>query len=345
MASLLDEVYQKYREANRAYAVMLELTYRCVCRCVHCYINDDPPDEMTTSEVVNLLEQLKDEGVLDIGLTGGEIFLRDDLEVILSEAARRGFLTYLLTTGILIDEAAADMLKRYRIHHVEISLMGSTAKTHDLVMRHPGAFEKTMKAIQLLRERDIPIVLKNSVLRQNYLELADMAKLAESMNIIFSANASVLPKINGDRVNQECALDFDTAANLNPALLNGGLLPNEDSTKGATLTCNAGRTNCGISPNGTVYPCLIWRQPVGNVKENSFNEIWHSKPQEILQKIRSSRPEDAKECFGCANAKNCKRCPGMAYAESGNFLSAVDSACALAGRKSKHTVSGSIAEY
>lgn len=332
MPTLLDEIYHKYLGANRVYAVMLELTYRCVCRCIHCYIDDYKTDEFTTTEIVNILDQLKEEGVIDIGLTGGEVFLRDDLETILSEASKRGFLTYLLTTGILIDESAADMLKNHRIHHVEISIMGATAKTHDLVMQHPGAFEKTMNAIRLLRERDIPVVLKNSVIKQNFSELEGMANLAASMDLFFSANVSVLPKINGDRINQKCALDYDTIINLNPALLNGGLLPNEDVSMGAKLNCNAGRTNCGISPTGEVYPCLIWRESLGNLKNSSFNEIWHTKPNEALKKLRVSKPEDAKECFGCANIKQCKRCPGMAYSEAGDFLAAVKSACILAGK-------------
>lgn len=125
MSGLKDAVYQKYRSQNRIYAVMLELTYRCVCRCVHCYIDDYESKELTTAEIVNLLEQLKTEGVFDLGLTGGEVFLRKDLETILEEALKRGFFTFLLTTGILIDEAAADMLKRLKIHHVEISIMGA----------------------------------------------------------------------------------------------------------------------------------------------------------------------------------------------------------------------------
>lgn len=333
MPTLLDEIYNKYLGANRAYAVMLELTYRCICRCIHCYIDDYETDELTTVEVIRLLDQLKDEGVIDIGLTGGEIFLRKDLETIISEATKRGFLTYLLTTGVLIDESAASMLKRLKIHHVEISLMGATAKTHDMVMQHPGAFDKTMNAIRLLRDQGIPVVLKNSVLKQNYTELEEMAKLAASMDLFFSANVSVVPKIGGDRINQQCALDYDTALRLDPALLNGGLIPNEDATMGAKLSCNAGKTNCGISPTGDVYPCLIWRQSLGNIKESSFNEIWHSNPNEVLRKLRAAKPEDAKECFGCGHSKLCKRCPGMAYSESGDSLAAVEGACLLAGKK------------
>ncbi len=333
MPALLDEIYAKYKKGNRAYAVMLELTYRCVCRCVHCYIDDYESEEMGTSEIVDLLDQLKDEGVLDIGLTGGEVFLRDDLETILEETSRRGFVTYVLTTGILINEKRADMLKRNRIHHVEISLMGATAETHDLVMRHPGAFDKTMNAVRLLAERGIPVVLKNSVLRQNYRELPAMFKLAETLKLPFSANISVLPRIDGTFDNQHCALDYQTALSIDSSLMQGGLLPNEDARGGAKLTCNAGKTTCGISPTGIVYPCLIWRMPLGNVRENRFRDIWRDKPNESLRRLRAMKGEDAKECFSCDFAKKCKRCPGLAFSETGDYLSPVESSCILAGKK------------
>lgn len=333
MSKLLGEVYENYRKANRAYAAMIELTYRCVCRCVHCYIDDYHSEEMTTHEVLALLDQLKDEGVIDIGFTGGEIFLRKDLPTILEETLKRGFLAYVLTTGILIGEEEADLLKRNRIHHAEISLMGATAATHDSVMRHPGAFEKTLRAVGLLKERGIPVVLKNSVLRQNVGELRDMANLASSLGLPFSASLSVLPKINGDKSTQDCAVSLEEALSLDPALLNGGLIPGEDESQGARLTCNAGRTICGISPTGDVYPCLIWRQPLGNVKTRTFRDIWHGEGTEELKAIRAMVREDAAECVNCEYIRRCRRCPGLAFSETGDCRASVRSACALAGKK------------
>lgn len=333
MSKLLSEVYENYRKANRAYAAMIELTYRCVCRCVHCYIDDYHSEEMSTREVIALLDQLKDEGVIDIGFTGGEIFLREDLPTILEEAVKRGFLAYVLTTGILIGEKEADLLKANRIHHAEISLMGATAATHDSVMRHPGAFDKTLRAVNLLKERGIPVVLKNSVLKQNVGELRDMANLASSLGLPFSASLSVLPKINGDKSTQGCAVSLDEALALDPALLNGGLIPGEDESQGARLTCNAGRTICGISPTGEVFPCLIWRQSLGNVKTQAFSEIWHGDDAVELKSIRAMVREDAEECVKCAQIRRCRRCPGLAFSETGDCRSPVLSACALAGKK------------
>jgi len=333
VTGLRREIYEKYKSQNRLFVAMLELTYRCVCRCVHCYIDEYESPELSTEEVLNLLNQLKDEGVFNLSLTGGEVFLRKDLETIVAEAGRLGFFTNLLTTGILIDPAAADMLERHKVHAVEMSLLGARAETHDALMRHPGAFAGLMNAVELLRERGIPVVLKNTVLRQNAGELEEMAALAAARDCLFNASLSVLPKIGGDQEPQSFAVDFETALSLNPRLLLGGPIPDEDTSGGAFLTCNAGRTNCGISPFGDVYPCLIWRRPVGSLRTQTLRDIWHDNPDPYLTRIRASRPEESDECFTCEVKKSCRRCPGTAFAETGDFQKPVLSACRLAGKR------------
>ena len=333
MAGLIDSIYKNYRERNQLYSVIIELTYRCVCRCVHCYIDEHHSDELSTDEIRAVLRQLAEEGVVGLSLTGGEVFVRDDLEAILEEACRNGFLTTVLTTGILIDESAADMMKKNRVGDVEISIMGANASTHDSIMRHPGAFEAMLRAVRLLKARGINVVLKNSILKQNYTQLEDMAALAASMECLFNASLTVLPTIAGGGEPQGYALDYDTARSLNPKLVNGGLAFGEDSSNGAILGCNAGKINCAISPFGDVYPCLIWRRSIGNVREKCIKDIWHGTIDPYLSDIRDSKREESVECFACPSRNNCRRCPGMAFSETGDFRAPVASACRLAGKK------------
>jgi len=330
MSDLVQSIYKNYRDHNKLYSVMMELTYRCICRCIHCYIDDYTSAELTTTEILDVFRQLADEGVLSLSLTGGEVFLRNDLDEILAATCKYGFITSLLTTGILIDESGADMLKRSKIASVEISLMGTRAETHDSIMRHPGAFVKTMHAIRLLKDRGIQVILKNSILRQNYTELEEMAELASSLDCPFVASLTVLPKRRGNPGPQECAIDLETALTLNPELINGGLIPDEDTSKGAILTCNAGKINGAISPFGDVYPCLIWRKSVGNIRERSIQSIWHDDPDPYLEMTRTLKPEDSAECYRCHAKKRCRKCPGMAFSETGNHTMPVLSACLLA---------------
>lgn len=190
-----------------------------------------------------------------------------------------------------------------------------------------------MNAVKLLRERNIPVILKNSVLRQNVAELPEMAAMAASLGLPFTASLSVLPKIGGDSGAQSFAVDFETARSLDPNLVSGGFIPDEDTSQGAMFACNAGKTICGISPLGDVYPCLIWRKALGNIREQTLQEIWHTTQEPYLLTLRNAKAEDSAECYHCPSKKSCRRCPGSAFSEAGDFQAPVLSACVLAGKK------------
>src|SRR5262249_54839548 len=61
------------------YAVW-EITLACNLRCVHCgsRAGKARPNELTTAEALDLVEQLADLGVAEVSLIGGEAFLRPD---------------------------------------------------------------------------------------------------------------------------------------------------------------------------------------------------------------------------------------------------------------------------
>jgi len=68
--SLLAEMNQKALDLGLPISVHLDITYRCNERCVHCYLDHDDHGEMTTAEIVDVLEQLADAGVFFLSLSG-----------------------------------------------------------------------------------------------------------------------------------------------------------------------------------------------------------------------------------------------------------------------------------
>src|SRR2546423_14621390 len=69
-------------------SVHFDLTYRCNERCVHCYLDHEDHGELSTAECIDALEQLAKAGTLFLTFSGGEIFLRRDLEELLATARR-----------------------------------------------------------------------------------------------------------------------------------------------------------------------------------------------------------------------------------------------------------------
>ncbi len=330
MGKLSDDIFQMYDSGNRLHAAMIELTNRCPCDCSHCLLVRECHDEMSTSVILNLLEELHSEGVFNLALTGGEPFLRKDLPEILEAAHRHRFFTSILTTAVTIGPAEVDLLKENKVKRIEVSLLGANAETHDSIMNFPGAFERTIRAVKLMVAAGLNVRLKTTVMQPNFQELEAMRDLSKKLGVLFKANVSVAPRVDGDLSPLDLALTEQQVSELDSSLINDGLIPDEEISGGALLTCRAGNTVAGISPQGDVFPCILFRYKLGNVRENSLQEILHTRPDSFLERIRTVREEEVTECMTCDLRSVCQRCPGVAWIENGDMCAASPSACALA---------------
>jgi len=109
--SLLAEMNQKALNLGLPISVHLDITYRCNERCVHCYLDHDDHGEMTTAEIVDVLEQLADAGVFFISLSGGEVLMRRDFFEIVERARQLLFNVKVKTNGVMIHEKEAARLR------------------------------------------------------------------------------------------------------------------------------------------------------------------------------------------------------------------------------------------
>jgi len=327
---LHDIIYDKYRANNKIHSIMFEVTHRCICDCIHCFLVKDETNELSMDEISDIFRQLRKEGTINIGITGGEPFLRNDIQEILGTARENGFFISLLTTGILIDHAEVSLLKRLNIFHVEISLLGASAETHDGIMQNPGAFDKMINAVKLLKNEGINVTLKSTILKGNYQEIDDMAALCKKLQVNFKSNLLVSPMIDGCNAPQEYMLTKNMISEINQDRINEGLITGEDISKGAILICNAGKTTAGIAPNGDIFPCILMRKKIGSFRENTLNDIWHERQDQFLSEIRSMKMEDVAECFSCDLRSACIRCPGMVYLENRSLFEKSKASCICA---------------
>ena len=218
------------------------------------------------------------------------------------------------------------------VKNVEMSLHGALPATHDAVMQRPGAFDRLKRAVKLVRNVGLPVTLKNVVMQQNYRELSAMARIAHEWDAGFSANAIICPAEDGDSSPQRWMMDPDEDVEIDYSVIAGamGLEPGTGKPGPAILTCRAGRTVCGITPEGSILPCIAFRREVGSVRRRSFQEIWHEHPDPFLVELREMRDQDVRECFSCDLRSACIRCPGVAFMETGDARLPSVSACRVA---------------
>ena len=318
--SLLAEMNQKALDLGLPISVHLDITYRCNERCVHCYLDHDDHGEMTTVEIINVLEQLADAGVFFLSLSGGEVLMRRDFFEIVERARKLLFNVKIKTNGVMIGEKEAARLRRLGVEQVQISVYSHRPEVHDAITKLPGSFERTIRAIRFLKSQGLKVTIANVLMAGNFSDQAGVAGLAKELGVLYTLDPTITPKMDGDmsilalRIpgselrevfhNRELVGDVEEFCAPPPA-------PDEDVME--SLPCSAGHTACYISPYGDVFPCVQFPLPSGNVRRQKFLDIWNHSEQ--LNEVRSIRLKDLPTCSACSHAGTCSRCPGLAYME------------------------------
>ena len=97
-------------------------------------------EELSTDDWIRVLRQGREMGAVQLGLSGGEPLVRDDLELIVAEARSLGYYTNLLTSGVGLTEKRAAALKAAGLEHVQLSFQDSTREMNDF-LSHTKTFE------------------------------------------------------------------------------------------------------------------------------------------------------------------------------------------------------------
>jgi AdoMet-dependent heme synthase len=331
MIGVLEEITAKALRLNVPLAVQLDITYRCNERCVHCYLDHHDHGEMTTAEILRLIEEMADAGVLTLTLSGGEIFLRKDLFEIVEHARRLTFCVKLKTNALLIGAREAARLRDLAVQEIQVSIYSHRPEVHDSITLVPGSLKRSLSAIRFLKAQDLKVVMANVLMRQNMSDYAAVKDLAEEIGVEFTLDPTITPMMDGNRSILSLGADADT---LRDVFRDSAVVGDVDEfcaipsdTGEANLDsrpCSAGHTTCYVSPYGDVFPCVQFPLPTGNVRRERFVDIWRHSSE--MNEVRSIRLKDLPTCSSCSHAGACTRCPGLAYME-GNMRGASSQDC------------------
>jgi MoaA/NifB/PqqE/SkfB family radical SAM enzyme len=160
----MDEGYRKCETAERmaeaGKVLTIETGYSCNAYCGFCpqvtfraRADSEDQADLSTEEILQRIDFGADEGYRHIGFSGGEPTIRPDFIEVVRHAKSRGFELIALTTNAmrLSYEGYAKALLAAGITSVNVSIHGATAKTHDGLMRTPGAFDLAIQGIRNVR--------------------------------------------------------------------------------------------------------------------------------------------------------------------------------------------------
>lgn len=285
------------------------LTYRCPMRCQMCNIWQNPtnPKEELKASDLRSLPKLK-----FINLTGGEPFVREDIEEIVEECYRHTDRIVISTSGYFEDRVIA-LAEKFPNIGIRISIEGLSQKNDELRGRQ-GGFDRGLRTLLTLKRMGVKdIGFGCTVSNHNSKDMLALYKLSLELGLEFATaafhNSYYFHKDDNHITNtQEVCSDFEQLiewqlAENSPkswfrAFFNMGLINYIEGGR-RMLPCEAGSANFFIDPWGEVFPCNgmeshLWKESMGNIHNDDFMTIWNS-PQ--AEKVRAMVRKCPKNCW------------------------------------------------
>ena len=303
--------------------LLAELTYRCPLHCVFCYNPvqlKQASSELTTAEWVEVMRQARQLGAAQLGFSGGEPLVRDDLEELVQEAHRLGYYTNLITSGVGLTPARAQRLKDAGLDHVQLSFQDSTRELNDF-LSHTKTFELKKKVAQTIKAHDWPMVMNCVLHRHNLPHVGQIIEMALDLGAEYLELANVqyygwawvnrdhlMPTraqlqeaeavVQGwrERIGKQCRLLF--------------VVPDYFEERPKACMNGWGSVFLSIAPDGLAMPCHNARDLPGlslpHVGEHSIADIWQRsqafnayRGQDWMQEPCRSCDERYKDFGGC----------------------------------------------
>ena len=323
---LLKEIVSaNVRAPELPYKVTFVATYHCNFRCEMCNIwQKKSVNEMTPDEIALFFERWPQ--FRWVHLTGGELFMRRDLDEVIAaiqKSCKSLFLLNFPTTGWFGDKTVKvveNTLKRGVGRLMLTISMDGPKAIHEEMRGLPGSWDRAIETFRRLR----------GIKRSNFQPVIGMTlftKNAEYVEATLAEIRKVIPDFKSSElhlnIGHESGHYFD---NLGKAVTvdhtkvmraveehrhrNGGgfhpvkfledryqaLVPKYYETGRSPLTCTAAKTSCFIDAYWNLFPCSIWDEKIGNLRESAFDlgALWTSQRRITIQKDVA-----ADNCPGC----------------------------------------------
>ena len=278
-----------------------ELTYKCPLNCPWC---NNPLDfnkyrnELTTDEWKQVLREGRKIGSLQLGFTGGEPALRDDLEELVAYAEELGYYTNLITSGMGVTKERLKELKKLGLKQIQLSIQSSNRDISDSLVGLES-YDHKLQLAHDIKALDFPLVLNIPVCRQNIEQTEDMLTMAEDIGVDYVEFAN-LQYYNWALLNRSEFLPTREQLDRAEAIVNRHrerdgtkmtiyfVIPDYYADRPKACMNGWGAIHLTIAPDGAALPCQEARVIDGlefpNVREHPLEWIWHESP--VFKKFR-----------------------------------------------------------
>ncbi len=302
--------------------LLLELTYRCPLHCAFCY---NPTDfarsgaELDTTGWLKVLREARALGAVQLGLSGGEPLVRDDLETIVAEAHGLGFYVNLITSGVGLNEPRIRALKEAGLDHIQLSFQDSTRRMNDF-LSSTRTFDLKSKVAALIKQYDYPMVLNVVLHRLNIDHVEEILEMAHRMGADYVELANtqfygwawhnreqLMP--TREQVERAEAVTRRYRERGDRSMRIFFVVPDYFERRPKPCMSGLGSIFLTVTPDGTALPCHAARMlplTFPNVRTESLEHIWfdsagfnHFRGDAWMKEPCRSCPEKSRDFGGC----------------------------------------------
>jgi pyrroloquinoline quinone biosynthesis protein E len=276
--------------------------------------------ELTTEEWLRVLREARALGAVQLGLSGGEPLVRDDVEIIVAAAHELGFYTNLITSGVGLNETRLKALKSAGLDHIQLSFQDSTREMNDF-LSSTRTFELKSKVAALIKQYDYPMVLNVVLHRLNIDHVEQILDMAQTMGADYVELANTqyygwAMKNREQLLPSRAQLERAEAITQRFREKNGErmriyfVVPDYFERRPKPCMNGLGSVFLTIAPDGCALPCQAARMLPGlefpNVRDASIESIWydsagfnHFRGDAWMKEPCRSCPEKTKDFGGC----------------------------------------------
>jgi MoaA/NifB/PqqE/SkfB family radical SAM enzyme len=266
--------------------------------------------------------------LVEVDITGGEPFLRDDLVALvhavcgLKRTDLRRLRSIAITTNGVLTDRVLDMVNKLLapmdesgLELVIVCALDGIGKVHDEIRRYEGAWpavQASIAGLVELRESNPHLIVgtKTTVLPVNIGELEKIAAYARDRDLFTIISPAIVTKgryLNAEK-DSELQLSAEERARLADFFDDPGLPPSYHArvltrylrTGHVEKPCTCGFNYFFVRSSGEVFLCPLFEESVGSVLDSS--------PEELLASRRAARVRSR-----VGRAAECARCtePGL----------------------------------
>ena len=324
--------------------LLAEVTYRCPLHCAFCYNPTDydkhTQNELSTEQWINALRDARKMGAIQLGISGGEPLLRDDIEDIVIEAKKLGYYSNLITSGVGLTEKRIQAFKEGGLDHIQLSMHDITEEINNFIT-NTKTFELKKKVAAMIKNHGYPMVLNVVIHRYNIGHIKEILEMAEALGADYVelantqyygwslVNRSQLMPLK-EQIDEAERITNEFRQKIGNKMKIFFVVPDYFGDRPKKCMNGWGEVFMIVTANGDVLPChsarVLPNMQFPNVREHGLEYAWKDSP--AFNKYRGTAwmkgpcvtcPEKMNDLAGC-------RC--QAFLLSGDAESA-DPVCSL----------------